>query len=162
MLKAGEQYNHQDGDNVRVVVYDPKAKSFAIVREAKDNDNAWKLPGGNFLTPRETPTDGAQREVNEELGIKNIRLLGGVVLDNLKVPGTHRYIFLAVGDKDQVELSDDTDDPERIVEVGWVKIDEIPDCDHRKHIYDAARHAYGMLAAVSLEAMMADTFLSIE
>lgn len=85
----------------------------------------WSLPKGH-LEPGETVEEAAQREVQEETGIRG-RLLGRLgtidfwfVAEGRRVHKTvHHYLFEAAGGT----LSDE--DAE-VVEVAWVPLDEVP------------------------------------
>ncbi|HSX30762.1 MAG TPA: NUDIX hydrolase [Candidatus Saccharimonadales bacterium] len=141
------KYNHLPDDNVRVVVYKPGTREFAIVREAGDAEDAWKLPGGKFESPHEDPAEAALREGREELGTDKLRIIDRTVLAHQKAQGAVRYIFAAVMDPSDVVLSTDESDSERIVEVRWVSAETIPECDHHGHIQEAEAHARELVLA---------------
>ena len=121
------------------VLYDPATKKVALIRFANDNHHA--LPKGH-LNPGETPQQAAVREVAEETGCTNIKIVGelGVLkfeYDHRMHTGerhhktVHHYLMHLIGPEVDHTLRD-ADETHQVV---WLDFDEAI----QKIQYDNAR-----------------------
>lgn len=122
------------------VIIDEKEQQVLLV-ERKNNPykNMWALPGG-FIEEEETVETGAKREVEEETGLKDVKLeLVGVFSDPDRDP-RGRIITLAFLARIQKSSAKPTagDDAGK---VQWFSLDNLPELafDHDKIIKKALR-----------------------
>jgi len=110
------------------VLYDPITKTVALIRFPNDDHHA--LPKGH-LNEGETPEQAALREVSEETGRTNIKIIGelGVLqfeYDHWKFIGerhhktVHHYLLELTGPEEDHSLRDD-DETHHVV---WLEFDE--------------------------------------
>lgn len=127
-------------DSVRISLWSvEEPEKFLVVVEADDLDNP-KLPGGKFNSITETPVEAAVREVEEEVGVV-VELRDPVELQN-DDGVSKRYIFsTSIAAGDDVRLSDDVYDLERVVEAMWVSRSDVEKSDwpNRNHILAATQ-----------------------
>lgn len=89
------------------------------------NDVSYSLPKGH-LESGEDPLTAARREIQEEGGISDLKLiktLGSYERPNLFNPDEIKTIFMFLFQTSQIELS--TQDPDKDTQPFWSEIDEV-------------------------------------
>ena len=123
-------------DSVRIVIFNTdNTDEFLIVEEA-DDKGGWKLPGGKFDDPSETPDDAAARELQEELGVsaETVALQqAGQLTHNDGVSA--RYIYRGSAALNALQPSDE------IAASKWASEDTLPDTPNSHHIKTAVQLA---------------------
>lgn len=130
-----------------------KDKNFLLVQLHSYGENDWNFPGGG-IEDGETPEQALLRELSEELGSKNFKILAKskkqieydwpdfIIVKDIKkrngktFRGQRQNIFLVefTGDKDEIKP-----DPEEIRHIKWVRKDELKDYlnfPSQKEIFD--------------------------
>lgn len=95
-----------------------------LIRRADNHE--WQIPGG-VVECGEQPFQAAQRETEEEAGIKvEILKLSGVYTHLHR--GIYAFVFLAIPSKEQEQVTDETvRTPEETIEQGWFTAEEALD-----------------------------------
>ncbi|MCL2869763.1 NUDIX domain-containing protein [Candidatus Saccharibacteria bacterium] len=84
-----------------------------LIQDAKDR---WTIPKGH-VEPGETAMQTAIREIGEEVGLKNIKVLGWLGKVNFKYRRLHKLVLMGM----QVYLVKSTDQDEDVVKEEWMK-----------------------------------------
>jgi 8-oxo-dGTP pyrophosphatase MutT (NUDIX family) len=118
------------GDSVRIVLFNRTNPHEVLVLDESDDIGNFKLPGGKFDSPDETPEEAGTREQNEELisdeDDTRLHKAGELVNDD----GTSkRYIFWRIADPDMISGSDD------VHSMKWVA--EPPEGKNQHHMQTA-------------------------
>ena len=136
-------------NGVGVIIFNKNKKIF--VGKRKDNPvDKWQMPQGG-VDDGESLSDAMKRELKEETGIKNIKILKeldywleynlpkdllGIIWKG-KFRGQKQKWFITrfLGDESEIDLN--TQKPE-FIEWKWLKIDDLPDVivDFKKHVYE--------------------------
>ena len=93
---------------------------YLLEQATKRNNFKWAIPGGHVLT-NETAERGLRRELEEELGLKNIDFKH---VDTIKYP-YNNYIFNIYLIEKKINISDLIFQPDEVVQVKWYTKDEI-------------------------------------
>ena len=93
---------------------------YLLEQATKRNNFKWAIPGGHVLT-NETAEQGLKRELEEELGLKNINFKH---VDTIKYP-YNNYIFNIYLIEKKINISDLIFQPDEVVQVKWYTKDEI-------------------------------------
>ena len=134
---------HRPTDSVRVAIFNETDPTrFLVVTESDDPDN-WKLPGGKFEMGEdgvESPTDAAERELMEEVGVSGERVRlrdAGTLVNDDGISA--RYIFAGAASTDIIRPSDE------IARAEWFTESTLPECKNRGHILGAVAIARARL-----------------
>jgi 8-oxo-dGTP diphosphatase len=109
-------------------VYRPRVSTWPevlmIKRKGADGEGTWSVPGG-WIDNGESPSEGALRELAEELGsdlkVTNVHYVG--VTNDLHPEGTHSVTLHYFAD--WVEGEPVINEPDKITEVVWMGKEEI-------------------------------------
>ena len=99
------------------------------LKHLEDGHEFWCMPGGR-IEEGETPAEAAIRELKEECGVVGtvVRELGDI--ESVSEGYNRIYSFLTeIGTQEPVKGTDPDCEEERLLDVGWLSLAEIPERD---------------------------------
>ena len=145
---------------VGITLFNKKGQVF-VAQRLDQNENAWQMPQGG-MENRETPSEAAIRELEEEIGTSNVRFLAeskdwhrydlpSSLADNIwggRFRGqTQKWFAMEFLGKDSAIKPSDVDKPE-FSEWRWVELELLPSLaiPFKKAIYQSIAEEFSPLA----------------